>query len=112
MSDEEHEALSDQMMKHTRMVLAGQLPADSLPDFVPPTGGADDKGRAWSWGPNFDPEQATQIMDADRDENAPKKIPRLATCSSPSGGGGHTRVLHPGSRLRGFGYHHGCPLGR
>lgn len=72
MSDEEHEALSDQMMKHTRMVLAGQLPADSLPDFVPPTGGADDKGRAWSWGPDFDPEQATQIMDADRDENAPK----------------------------------------
>ncbi len=71
MSDEEHEALADRMEEHVRLVLAGQLPADSPPDFVPPASGENEKGQPWWWGPDFDADQAKKIMDADRDENAP-----------------------------------------
>jgi hypothetical protein len=71
LSDEEHEALADRMEQHTQMVLAGQLPTDSPPDFVPPANGENATGQPWWWGDDFRADEAKQIMDTDRDENAP-----------------------------------------
>jgi hypothetical protein len=73
MSDQEHEELADRMLEHCRVVEAGKLPADSPPDFVPPASGENAKAQPWWWCDDFDAEQAKQIMDADRVENAPSR---------------------------------------